>query len=93
MFESAEFSDIIGQGNVKQQLKGALVAGHHVLIVGAPGVGKTTLAKNVAKLLPSMEVNDCPWFCIRGKPQCPHCVGKKVKTKKISGAQRFIRVQ
>src|SRR3989338_2451925 len=92
ILEKAEFEDILGQASVKKQLKSALLAGHHVLIMGAPGVGKTTLAKNVATLLPSIEVNDCPWHCNPSKPQCPQCVGK-VKTKKISGAERFIRVQ
>ena len=92
MLAQVDFIDILGQHDVKNQLKSALLAGHHVLIMGAPGVGKTTLAKNVATLLPSIEVNDCPWHCNPSKPQCPQCVGK-VKTKKISGAERFIRVQ
>ncbi|HLC75037.1 MAG TPA: ATP-binding protein [Candidatus Nanoarchaeia archaeon] len=92
MLAQVDFTDILGQHDVKKQLKSALLAGHHVLIMGAPGVGKTTLAKNVATLLPSIEVNDCPWHCNPSKPQCPQCVGK-VKTKKILGAERFIRVQ
>ncbi len=74
VIEKAEFEDIIGQDDVKRQLKSALLAGHHVIIMGAPGVGKTTLAKNVAKILPAVEVNDCPWHCDPAKPQCPHCV-------------------
>src|SRR3989344_3674779 len=93
ILKTADFTSILGQNNIKQQLKSALLADHHILIIGAPGVGKTTLAKNVAQLLPSIEVNDCPWYCDPKQPQCPHCTGRNVKTVTISGHERFVRVQ
>ena len=46
-----DFEDIIGQEEAKKQLKSALMTSRHVILVGPPGVGKTTLAKNVAKLM------------------------------------------
>lgn len=92
-FRKHPLGDILGQEHVKRQLQSALLAGHHVIITGPPGVGKTTLAKNVAKILPPVELNDCPWHCSPGQPQCPSCREKKPKTRKISGGQRFIRVQ
>lgn len=88
------FTDILGQEKTKEQLKSVLLMGRHVIIAGPPGVGKTTLAKNVAKLLPEITVNDCGYNCLPDKPMCPECKEKKtLKKKKISGEERFIRIQ
>jgi magnesium chelatase subunit I len=86
-------TDILGQGHVKHELKSALLVGRHILVIGPPGIGKTTLAKNVAKLLPEMEVNDCSYHCDPKNPQCPECRSGKSKKKKIAGSERFVRIQ
>ncbi len=92
--EGKDLDEIIGQDNAKRQVKSALIAGRHIIIVGPPGIGKTTLAKNVAKLLSQIEVNDCPYNCSPKNPVCPECKsGKTKKRKKISGMERFVRVQ
>lgn len=57
------FPDIIGQHRVKQQIKSALLSDRHFILVGPPGVGKTTLAKNVARLIP-----DSNFVRVQGSP-------------------------
>ena len=89
------FADIIGQDTAKQGLKSALLMNRHIIIVGAPGIGKTTLAKNIAKLLPDIEVVEgCSYHCTPSNPICPSCrQEKKHKTVKLEGIKRFIRIQ
>ncbi|MEK6948923.1 MAG: MoxR family ATPase, partial [Nanoarchaeota archaeon] len=62
--EKDPFIDIIGQDNVKESLKSALLSDRHIILVGPPGIGKTTLAKNIAKLLGEKT----PFVRVQGSP-------------------------
>ncbi|MBU1202412.1 MAG: MoxR family ATPase [Nanoarchaeota archaeon] len=62
------FDDIIGQETVKKQLKSALLSERNIILVGAPGIGKTTLAKNVSKLMPKHDEKIAPFIRVQGSP-------------------------
>ena len=87
------FIDIYGQDPAKRQILSALIMNRHIVLVGPPGIGKTTLAKNIAKLLPSLEVNDCNFHCDPKKPFCPQCKTGSKKIKTLKGEERFVRIQ
>lgn len=55
LMEQNPFQKILGQEKAKKQLISALLMDRHVLILGNPGIGKTTLAKNIAEILPDIK--------------------------------------
>jgi len=92
------FSSIVGLNDVKKQLSSALILQRHVVLIGAPGMGKTTLVRDVAKLLEPQKLNTCGFNCTPEKPACPTCIAaakekSKVENKTFKGEELFVRVQ
>ena len=51
---TVDFSDVQGQVVAKRALEIAAAGGHNILMVGAPGAGKTMLARRLPTILPPM---------------------------------------
>ena len=53
-----DFSDISGQESAKAAIEIGAVGGHHLAMVGPPGVGKSMLAERIPSILPPLSESD-----------------------------------
>jgi magnesium chelatase family protein len=53
-----DLADVVGQPEARECLEVAAAGGHHLLMVGPPGTGKTMLAARLPGLLPDLDEAD-----------------------------------
>lgn len=56
--KKVDWADVSGQALAKRGLEIAAAGGHHALMLGPPGVGKTFLAKRFVNILPGLNERD-----------------------------------
>lgn len=56
--DGLDFAQISGQENVKKAVETAAAGFHHILLIGAPGAGKTMIAKRIPSIMPPLSIED-----------------------------------
>ena len=53
-----DLADVAGQAHARRALEITAAGGHHLLMVGSPGSGKTMLARRLPSILPALEAEE-----------------------------------
>lgn len=53
-----DFADVLGQAQARRAAEVAAAGGHHLLLTGPPGAGKTMIATRIPTILPDLEHED-----------------------------------
>ncbi|HEX4190559.1 MAG TPA: YifB family Mg chelatase-like AAA ATPase [Marmoricola sp.] len=56
--EDLDLAEVLGLADARYALEVAAVGGHHLLLTGAKGAGKTTLAERLPTILPGLDVRE-----------------------------------
>ena len=98
-FNKLIFNGFSIEAKEQETLLSSLLNGHHLLIIGPPGSGKSEVAKRISGILKDIEVvNDCPINCHIDDSSCPWCIDKKnskikLSSSILSGNERTKKVQ
>jgi len=68
----ADLTDVIGQEQARRALEVAAAGGHHLLLIGPPGSGKSMLARRLPGILPPMADSEAL------EATCVHSVSTRV---------------
>ncbi|MFC1999403.1 VWA domain-containing protein [Chloroflexota bacterium] len=97
--DGAVFKDLWVEEGQRRALLSSLCSGHHLLILGPPGSGKTSLANNLSTILDDIRVvGGCPMNCSPADVSCPWCIARKARGETLvsailPAAARLVRVQ